>query len=71
MVYTPRYGPTWPLSVTISSFGLCMLTLFPSSVEPLTHPDSVRQVVTLHVLRPLAHSLGIRGGKVMRFLERE
>lgn len=32
---------------------------------------SVRQFVTLHILRPLAHSLGIKGGKVMRFLERE
>jgi hypothetical protein len=32
---------------------------------------SVRQFVTLHILRPLAHWLGIKGGKVMRFLERE
>jgi hypothetical protein len=31
----------------------------------------VRQFVTIHVLRPLAKSLGIKGGKIMRFTERE
>ncbi|RSH88614.1 hypothetical protein EHS25_002841 [Saitozyma podzolica] len=29
----------------------------------------VRQFVTIHVLRPLAKSLGIKGGKIMRFTE--
>ncbi|WVQ81954.1 hypothetical protein IAT38_004081 [Cryptococcus sp. DSM 104549] len=29
----------------------------------------VRQFVTIHILRPMAMALGIRGGKIMRFLE--
>jgi len=29
----------------------------------------VRQFVTLHILRPLARKLGIRGSKIMRFTE--
>jgi len=42
-----------------------------SSLSWPTLTCSVRQFVTLHILRPMAHSLGIKGGKVMRFLERE
>lgn len=30
---------------------------------------SVRQFVTLYILRPMARKFGIRGGKVMRFTE--
>ena len=31
---------------------------------------SVRQFVTIHILLPMGRALGIKGGKIMRFMER-
>lgn len=56
------------LSLIMSSFGLCKLFRRMKCKRLI---GSVRQFVTLNLLRPFASWLGLKKAKLFRFLERK